>query len=128
MSLTNVLKYRPHRPHRLQCGCLRDFLAGGIVTGQRPQAIGYRPPRQLPPADRPPGNEPFSRAFSSSLVIAVGAVGSLASFTSGLSSPCVYPSAGQYTYGLQGPASGSQRLTYRVPGLRSLSSRSATQG
>jgi hypothetical protein len=73
MSLTNVLKHRPHRPLRLQCGCLRDFLAGGIVTGHRPRAIGNRPPRQLPPADRPPGNEPFCRALSSPLVIAVGA-------------------------------------------------------
>src|ERR671921_1440950 len=36
---------------------------------------------QLPPAYRPPGNEPFCRAFSSSLVIAVGAVDTLTTFT-----------------------------------------------
>jgi hypothetical protein len=47
----------------------------------------YRLLSKIPPADRPPGNEPFSRAFSSSLVIAVGAGGILTSFTSGLSLP-----------------------------------------
>jgi hypothetical protein len=60
------------------------FLAVGIVIGHRPRAIGYHPPRQLPPAERPPGNEPFSRSFSFPLVIAVGAVGILTSFTDGL--------------------------------------------
>src|SRR5215217_1557457 len=54
----------------------------------------YRPPRQIPPADRPPGNEPFCGAFSSPLLIAVGAGGILASFPDGLSSLSVYPSCG----------------------------------
>src|SRR5215216_631346 len=90
MSLTNVSKYRPHRPHRLHCGRLQAFLAGGIVSCHRPRAIGYRPPRQRPPADRSPGNEPFSRAFSPIMVTAVDAVATFPSFTYGLlSAPCV---------------------------------------
>jgi hypothetical protein len=40
-------------------------------------------------------NAPFCRPFSSPLVIAVGAVGILASFTGGLGSLSVYPSAGK---------------------------------
>ena len=66
--------YRPHRPHRLQCGRLQGFLA--VDTKHRlPTARDrYRPPRQVSTAYRLPGNEPFCRAFSSSsLVIALGA-------------------------------------------------------
>ena len=37
----------------------------------------YRPPRQVSPAYRPPVNEPFCGGFSTSLGIAVGAVGIL---------------------------------------------------
>jgi hypothetical protein len=73
---------------------LQVFLAGGIVAGYRPQTVGYHPPRRTPPAYRPPGNEPFCRAFSFPLIIAVGAVGIVASSTDGLSSLSVYPSAG----------------------------------
>jgi hypothetical protein len=60
-----LAKYRPHRPYGLECCCLQGFLAGGIVAGHRPQTVGYRPPRQIPPVDRLPGNEPFCRVFSS---------------------------------------------------------------
>jgi hypothetical protein len=72
-SLTSVAKYRPHRPHRHKYSVLQDFHAVGIFTGYRPSGDGYRPPLQIPPADRSPGNETFCGAFSSSLVIAVGA-------------------------------------------------------
>ena len=41
--------------------------------GDRPSGDGYRPPRQIPPADRPHGNEPFCESFSSPLPVAVGA-------------------------------------------------------
>ena len=70
-------EYRPHRLHHCHCSDLQDFLAGGITGGDRPSEDGYRPPRQIPPADRSPGNEAFCGAFSSPLVIAVGAVGIL---------------------------------------------------
>jgi hypothetical protein len=66
-------EYRPHRPHRHECSDLQGFLAVGTAMSYRPSGDGYRPPRQIPPADRPPGNEPFCRALSSPLVIAVGA-------------------------------------------------------
>jgi hypothetical protein len=49
---------------------------------------------RVPSAARPPGNEPFCGAFSSSLIIAVGAVDILTSFPDGLSSLSVYPSGG----------------------------------
>ena len=55
--------YRPHHPHRLQCAHLQDFLAVGITVGDRPQTVGYRPPRQIPPADYLLGNEAFCRSF-----------------------------------------------------------------
>jgi predicted enzyme related to lactoylglutathione lyase len=47
----------------------------------------YRPLSKVPPAYRPPGNEPFCGAFFSPLVIAVGAVGTLTPFT-GTSASC----------------------------------------
>jgi hypothetical protein len=62
--LISAVKYRPHRPHSLECGCLQEFLAGGMVAGYRPPEHGYRPPRRIPPADRSPGNEQFCGAFS----------------------------------------------------------------
>jgi hypothetical protein len=83
-TITKPGKYRPHRPHRHECTGLQDFLAGDIVAGYRLRAVGYRPFLRLPSAYRPPGNEPFCGAFSSPLVIAVGAVGILASFTDAL--------------------------------------------
>jgi hypothetical protein len=88
-----VVKYRPHRPHRLECGCLQGFLAVGTKHCLPTAKDRYRPLRQIPPADRLPENEPFCRTFSSPLVIAGGAVGILTSFTDGLSSLSVYPSA-----------------------------------
>jgi hypothetical protein len=39
----NLGIYRPHRPHRPECGVLQDFLAGGIAAGYRLQTVGYRP-------------------------------------------------------------------------------------
>ena len=66
--------YRPHRPHRLQCGCLQGFLAVDTKHCLPTARDRYRPPPQVSPAYRLPGNEPFCRAFSSSLVIALGAV------------------------------------------------------
>ena len=74
MYLISAVKYRPHHPHAHSCAGLQNFLAGGISVGDRPSEDGYRPPLQTPPADRPPGNEPFCGAFFSPLVIAVGAV------------------------------------------------------
>jgi hypothetical protein len=49
-------------------GYFQGLLADGIVAG-------YRPPLQILPAERPPGNEPFCRAFSLPLVMAVDAGG-----------------------------------------------------
>jgi predicted enzyme related to lactoylglutathione lyase len=43
--------------------------------------IAHRPLSKVPPADRPSGNEPFCRVFSSPLGIAVDAVDTLATFT-----------------------------------------------
>src|SRR5215203_7047533 len=36
MFSISVAKYRPHRPHRLQCGSLQSFLAGDATGGYRP--------------------------------------------------------------------------------------------
>jgi hypothetical protein len=63
MYLISVAKYRPHRPHHHECNDLQDFLAGGIVDGFRQRAVGYRPPRQIPPADRPHKISLFCRSF-----------------------------------------------------------------
>jgi hypothetical protein len=41
----------------------------------------HRPLSNIPPAARPSGNEPFCRAFSSPLVIAVDAGGTFPAFT-----------------------------------------------
>jgi hypothetical protein len=79
-----LAKYRPNRPHRLPCGRLQGFLGSDTAMSYRPPWNGYRPPSKLPPAYRPPVNALFCRYFSSSLVIAVGAVGILTSFTDGL--------------------------------------------
>jgi hypothetical protein len=56
----------------------RAFLRSVSVMLYRPLSDRYRPPRQIPPADRPLRNELFCGAFSSPLVIAVVAVGILA--------------------------------------------------
>jgi hypothetical protein len=53
---------------------LQDFLAGGIVAGCRPPVDRYRPPSKVLTANRLHENLLFCRSFSSSLVIAVGAV------------------------------------------------------
>jgi hypothetical protein len=50
----------------------------------RPPWDGYRPLTKVPSAYRSLGNEMFCGAFYSLLVIAVGAVGILTSFTYGL--------------------------------------------
>jgi hypothetical protein len=81
MYSISVAKYRPHRPHRYECSDLQDFLAVGTTVGDRPSEDSYRPPHQIPPADRPPGNETFCGAFSSPLVIVVGAVATFPAFT-----------------------------------------------
>ena len=93
MSLTNVSKYRPHRPHRHECSDLQDFLAVGGLSCYRPRMVGYRPFLQIPPAYRPRRNVAFCRSFVLLLTPAVDAVGILASSTDGLQAPCVYPSA-----------------------------------
>src|SRR5215203_2183852 len=70
-------KYRPHRPHRSHGADFQGLRAGRSLSCYPPQTIGYRPFLQAPPADRPPGNEPFCRAFSLIMVTAVDAVDTL---------------------------------------------------
>jgi hypothetical protein len=77
----NLAKYRPHRPQRLECGRLHGFLAVATAMSYRPSEGGYRPPRQIVPADRPPGNGPFCGAFSPIMVTAVDAVGTFTTVT-----------------------------------------------
>jgi hypothetical protein len=43
MSLTNVAKYRPHRPHHCYCGRLQDFHAVGILHNYHARRWLYRP-------------------------------------------------------------------------------------
>src|SRR5829696_10051507 len=77
-------KYRPHRPHRSHGADFQGLRAGRSLSCYPPQTIGYRPFLQAPPADRPPGNEPFCRAFSLIMVTAVDAVATFPAFTYGL--------------------------------------------
>jgi hypothetical protein len=60
---------------------LQAYLAGGALSSYCPQTVGYRPFLQLPPAYQPRENVAICKVFSSLLVVAVGAVGILTSFT-----------------------------------------------
>jgi hypothetical protein len=80
----SVAKYRPHRPHRSQSADFQVFHAVGKQCLVPTARDHYRPLSKVPPADRPPGNEPFCRAFSPTMVTAVDTVGILAGFNYGL--------------------------------------------
>jgi hypothetical protein len=94
MFSISVAKYRPHRPHRRKYCNFQGFRAGGTILGYRPPVERYRAPRQLPTAYRLSKISSVCRSFSLPAVAAVGAGGILTSFPDGLSSLCVYPSAG----------------------------------
>ena len=53
MYLISAVKYRLHRPHRLECSDLKDFLASGALSRYRQQTVGYRPLSKVPPDYRP---------------------------------------------------------------------------
>jgi hypothetical protein len=59
------------------------FSYGRTAISYRPPVDRYRPPRRIPSADRPPGNELFCRAFSPPLVFAVDAVATFPAFIPG---------------------------------------------
>ena len=73
----HLAKYRPHRPHGLECCCLQDFLAVGIDRHHHPRRGFYR--SHLTDSDRglTHRNRWFSGSFALQLTLAVGAVGIL---------------------------------------------------
>jgi hypothetical protein len=74
----------PASPASLVVRRFAGLSCGRYYCGDRASGDGYRPPRQIPPADRLPRNESLSRAFSPIRMVAVDAVGILASFPDGL--------------------------------------------
>src|SRR5215204_1112494 len=73
-SPSRAIKYRPHRPHRLECGRLQVVCAVGMDYFHRPRRRPYHPQ----PTDSDRGVEwagvPVSQAFLDFNVLAVGAV------------------------------------------------------
>jgi predicted enzyme related to lactoylglutathione lyase len=87
MYSISVAQYRPHRPHRLQCGRLQGILAVGTKHCLPTARDHYRPLSNIPPAYRPLGNVAFSGSFFLDLTVAVDAGDTLRAF-SGTSMSC----------------------------------------
>jgi hypothetical protein len=74
-------KYRPHRPHRLECGRLQGFLAVGKQCLVPTARDHYRPLSKVPPAYRPRRNVAICSSFVLDLTLAVDAVATFPAFS-----------------------------------------------
>jgi hypothetical protein len=98
MFSISFAKYRPHRPHRLECGRLQGFLAVGTKHCLSTARDHYRPLSKVPPAYRSHRNLLFSGCSMPLLTTAVDAVATLRVLSRwfvllGEVRLCVYPSA-----------------------------------
>jgi hypothetical protein len=128
MFSISVAKYRPHRPHRLECGRLQGFLAVGTKHHLPTAKDHYRPLAEVPPAYRPRANVLFSGCSMPLVTTAVDAVDTLRVRSRwfvllGEARLCVYPCAGTismyltsdyiYPYGRVGVSCSQRRIPRR---------------